>query len=77
MIELIAEIRNQLGKADAISVSTVVKTWNSAPRPAGSSMMVTTDNEVIGSVSGGLKINILPSNAICAICGCDSASLEI
>ena len=53
MIELIAEIRNQVGKADAFSVSTVVKTWNSAPRPAGSSMMVTVDNEVIGSVSGG------------------------
>lgn len=53
MIELIAEIRNHAGDGDAFVVSTVVKTWNSAPRPAGSSMMVTGDDEVVGSVSGG------------------------
>ena len=53
MIELIAEIRNHAGDGDAFVVSTVVRTWNSAPRPAGSSMMVTGDGEVVGSVSGG------------------------
>ena len=53
MIELIAEIRNHAGDGDAFAVSTVVKTWNSAPRPAGSSMMVTRNGEVVGSVSGG------------------------
>ena len=53
MIELIAEIRNHAGHGEAFALSTVVKTWNSAPRPAGSSMMVTRDDEVVGSVSGG------------------------
>ena len=53
MIELIAEIRKLRGKQSFFALSTVVKTWKSAPRPAGSSMIVTSDDEVIGSVSGG------------------------
>ncbi|RRQ74814.1 XshC-Cox1 family protein [Streptomyces griseofuscus] len=35
------------------AVATVVRTWKSAPRQAGSSLAVADDGEVIGSVSGG------------------------
>ncbi|MFF4928955.1 XdhC family protein [Streptomyces griseofuscus] len=35
------------------AVATVVRTWKSAPRQAGSSLAVAEDGEVIGSVSGG------------------------
>ncbi|OIK23747.1 XdhC family protein [Streptomyces malaysiense] len=35
------------------AVATVVRTWRSAPRQAGSSLAVADDGEVIGSVSGG------------------------
>ncbi|QHC32668.1 XdhC family protein [Streptomyces sp. HF10] len=35
------------------AVATVVRTWRSAPRQAGSSLAVAEDGEVIGSVSGG------------------------
>ena len=34
-------------------MATVVRTWRSAPRPAGASMLVTEDGEAVGSVSGG------------------------
>ncbi|MFY4721230.1 XdhC family protein [Streptomyces sp. LaBMicrA B280] len=35
------------------AVATVVRTWKSAPRQAGSSLAVAEDGEVVGSVSGG------------------------
>ncbi|MDQ5863188.1 MAG: XdhC family protein, partial [Actinomycetota bacterium] len=34
-------------------LATVVRTFRSAPRPPGASMLVTADGEVFGSVSGG------------------------
>lgn len=47
--ELVAVWRS--GKA--AGVGTVVRTFRSAPRPAGASMMVSPDGSVHGSVSGG------------------------
>lgn len=45
------------GTADAgppaLALATVITTWSSAPRPAGSAMAVLADGRVIGSVSGG------------------------
>ena len=36
-----------------IVIITVINTWGSSPRPVGSSMIVNSKNEIIGSVSGG------------------------
>ncbi|MDO9495365.1 MAG: XdhC family protein [Nocardioides sp.] len=38
---------------EVVGVGTVVATFRSAPRPAGASMLVTSDGEAVGSVSGG------------------------
>jgi LAO/AO transport system kinase len=36
-----------------VALATVVKTWGSAPRPAGSHMAVRDDGAFVGSISGG------------------------
>ena len=36
-----------------IALATVVSTWGSSPRPAGSQLLVDADGAMVGSVSGG------------------------
>ena len=42
-----------LGQGRKVALGTVVKTWGSAPRPAGSQIAVRDDGAFAGSVSGG------------------------
>ncbi len=37
----------------AVAIATVVQTWGSSPRPAGSQLAVRDDSLFVGSVSGG------------------------
>jgi xanthine/CO dehydrogenase XdhC/CoxF family maturation factor len=37
----------------AVALATVVSTWGSAPRPAGSQLAIADDGNFVGSVSGG------------------------
>ncbi len=36
-----------------VALATVVQTWGSAPRPAGSSLAINDEGAFLGSVSGG------------------------
>lgn len=41
------------GAGRLVAVATVIETWGSAPRPAGSQLVVDGDGNFHGSVSGG------------------------
>ncbi|MEM7445385.1 MAG: XdhC family protein [Pseudomonadota bacterium] len=36
-----------------VALATVVSTWGSSPRPAGSSLLIDREGNMMGSVSGG------------------------
>lgn len=47
----IADAWRQAG--EQVAIATVVETWGSSPRPAGSRLAVTASGKLMGSVSGG------------------------
>ena len=53
MREVMRELREWWDSGETIGVGTVVATFQSAPRPAGASMLVGPDGTAVGSVSGG------------------------
>ena len=42
-----------LNEGHGVALATVIKTWGSAPRPAGSQIAIRADSTFVGSVSGG------------------------
>jgi len=53
MREILPALLEVYQRGGAAAMATVVRTWRSAPRPAGASMLVTDAGEAVGSVSGG------------------------
>src|ERR687883_1437218 len=53
MRDVLNDVKGWLSGGDRVALATVVSTWGSAPRPAGSRMAVTSSGKIAGSVSGG------------------------
>src|SRR6187455_2442303 len=53
MREVLEDLLRWWESGETVGVGTVVATFQSAPRPAGASMLVGTDGTAVGSVSGG------------------------
>ena len=53
MQDLLPTLQRWRERGEAVALATVVKTWGSAPRPAGAKMAVNACGEMAGSVSGG------------------------
>src|SRR5437899_3461085 len=48
-----SEVNAWLDAGDPVAVATVISTWGSAPRPAGSRMVISQSGKIAGSISGG------------------------
>ncbi|MBF4161541.1 XdhC family protein [Nocardioides acrostichi] len=53
MREVLPELMQWWRAGETVGVATVVATFQSAPRPAGASMLLGPDGSAVGSVSGG------------------------
>lgn len=53
MLDIIPVIDSWIADKRPFALATVIRTWRSAPRMAGSSMGITENIDIVGSVSGG------------------------
>ncbi|MEM7675570.1 MAG: XdhC family protein [Myxococcota bacterium] len=72
-----------LGQAEAwmdaghrVALATVVQTWGSSPRPAGSQLAIRDDSLFVGSVSGGCVEGKVVEAALEVMAGQDPRLLE-
>ena len=57
MRDLLTDLIRWREEGKSIALATVIETWGSSPRKAGSKMAITSDGKIIGSVSGGCVEN--------------------
>ncbi len=51
--DVVGQAASWIGAGESVALATVLSTWGSSPRPAGSQLAVTRSGRMAGSVSGG------------------------
>jgi xanthine/CO dehydrogenase XdhC/CoxF family maturation factor len=79
----LGETRDPLAIAEAwhdegrsVAVATVIETWGSAPRPAGSHLVIDADGNFHGSVSGGCVEGAVVTEALDVLADGEPRMLE-
>lgn len=57
MRDILTDLVHWRDEGKSVALATVIQTWGSSPRRAGSGMAITLDGKMIGSVSGGCVEN--------------------
>ena len=76
MSEELRAAASWLTDGHGVALGTVIQTWGSAPRPAGSQIAVRDDGAFVGSVSGGCVEGAVMEAARAAITDGKSRELE-
>ncbi len=62
--DLLGQVELWRAASSRVALATVVRTWGSSPRPAGSHLAVADDGSFVGSVSGGCVEGAVVSEAL-------------
>jgi xanthine/CO dehydrogenase XdhC/CoxF family maturation factor len=74
--DVLAIARSWLEEGKGVALATVIETWGSSPRPAGSRFAVDQDGRMVGSVSGGCIEGAVARRAIEAIADGEPCLME-
>jgi xanthine/CO dehydrogenase XdhC/CoxF family maturation factor len=61
---ILEQASNWLAEGRKVAIATVVETWGSAPQPVGSQLVIDSEGNFIGSVSGGCVEGAVVTEAI-------------
>jgi xanthine/CO dehydrogenase XdhC/CoxF family maturation factor len=65
--KILQQASEWLSEGRRIALATVVETWGSAPQPIGSQLVIDSEGNFIGSVSGGCVEGAVVTEAMDAI----------
>lgn len=74
--QLLNTARDWKNGGHRVALATVVQTWGSSPRPAGSHLVVRDDGLFVGSVSGGCVEGAVVEEAMAVMESGDAKTLE-